>query len=64
MAKAKQYKLAQPVAGSFIGSRGRVSYSIPAGRVSERDVDPEVLERLVAAGSAVVLTKADSKESA
>lgn len=64
MARAHQYKIAHPVAGSFVGSRGRISYSLPAGRVSARDVDPEVLERLVAAGSAVVLTKANSKESA
>jgi hypothetical protein len=65
--RTKQFEIREAVRGSFVGARGRVRYDLEAGTVSEQDVDPEVLARLMAtgaAGPAKVSTPAESEESA
>lgn len=47
--RTKQYEIREAVRGSFVGARGRIRYDLEAGTVSEKDVDPQVLARLVAA---------------
>lgn len=48
----KKFEIREAVRGSFVGAQGRVDYDLEAGTVSEKDVDPEVLALLLAAGSA------------
>jgi len=62
MTRAKQYQIKDAVRGSFVGAHGRVSYDIPAGRVSERDVAPEVLAVLLASGVAVPASRSSDSE--
>ena len=50
--RIKKFEIKEAVRGSFVGAQGRVDYDLEAGTVSENDVDPEVLARLLAAGSA------------
>jgi hypothetical protein len=52
-----KYRIKEWVSGSFVGARGRVRYELEPGIVSEKDVDPEVLARLIAAGKAVKASK-------
>jgi hypothetical protein len=65
MARRKQhYEIREPVSGSFIGALGRVRYEVEAGVVAEGDIDPEVLDVLLASGTAVKAAKpAESEES-
>ena len=62
MPRAKHFQIKEAVRGSFVGARGRVEYDLSAGRVSERNVDPEVLARLVRSGVAVPAPKPDASE--
>lgn len=63
--RAAQYRIRSYVSGSFVGLLGRIAYELEPGTVSEKDVDPEVLARLIAAGRAVKASKtAESEESA
>jgi hypothetical protein len=66
MAKRKQhYEIREHVSGSFIGATGRVRYEVEAGVVTEGEIDPEVLDVLLATGTAVKAAKpAESEESA
>ena len=50
--RQQKYEIKEAVRGSFVGAQGRVDYDLEAGTVSEKDVDPEVLALLLAAGSA------------
>jgi hypothetical protein len=60
-----KYEIKEWVSGSFVGASGRLRYELEAGIVSEKDLDPEVLARLIAAGKAVRASKPTaSKESA
>ena len=52
MSKVKKYEIKEAVNGSFVGASGRIDYNLEAGTVSENDVDPEVLARLLVAGIA------------
>ena len=65
MAKRRQqFKIREPVSGSFIGATGRVRYEVEAGVVAEGEIDPEVLGVLLATGAAVKAAKpAESEES-
>lgn len=65
MAKRKQrYEIREPARGSFIGALGRVRYEVEAGIVAEGEIDPEVLDVLLASGLAVKAAKpAESEES-
>ena len=62
--RAKQYEIREAVSGSFIGAHGRVRYDVEAGSASERDVDREVLELLIATGYAVDPDEHTESESA
>jgi hypothetical protein len=66
MAKRKQqYQIRERVSGSFIGALGRVQYEVEAGIVAEGEIDPEVLDVLVASGLAVKAARpAGSEERA
>jgi hypothetical protein len=65
MSNTAKYQIKEWVSGSFVGASGRVRYELEAGIVSAKDVDPEVLARLIAAGKAVKASKpAKRKESA
>jgi hypothetical protein len=59
-----RYRIKEWVSGSFVGAHGRVRYELEAGIVSEKDVDPEVLARLIAAGKAVKASKLAEEDSA
>jgi hypothetical protein len=50
---AKKYRITEAVRGSFVGAGGRVRYDVEPGLASEKDLDPEVLATLLAAGYAV-----------
>lgn len=50
--QAQKYEIREAVRGSFVGAQGRIDYDLEAGTVSEKNVDPEVLARLIAAGVA------------
>jgi len=65
MAKRKQhYEILEHVSGSFIGTTGRVRYEAEAGVIAEGEIDPEVLDVLLATGTAVKAAKsAESEES-
>jgi len=60
--RIEKYEIKEAVRGSFVGSRGRVDYDFEAGTVSEKDVDPEVLAVLLAAGSAVDTSAPEADE--
>lgn len=62
----KQIEITTAVRGSFVGAHGRVSYELEAGAAFEKDIDPEVLDRLLASGVAArrAPKPAQSEESA
>lgn len=63
--RQQKYEIREAVRGSFVGAHGRIDYDLEAGTVSEKDVDPEVLARLIAAGSVGKPSKpAESEDSA
>ena len=65
--RVHKYEVAEAVRGSFIGQLGRVRYDVEPGVVSEADVDPEVLEVLIASGAAARVKAekpAESEETA
>jgi hypothetical protein len=63
--RTQQYEIKEAVRGSFVGAHGRIDYDLEAGTVSENDVDPEVLTRLIAAGHVGKPSKpVESEESA
>jgi len=55
--RATKYRITERVSGSFVGAHGRVRYALEPGTVTDQDVDPEVLARLIAAGKAVKASK-------
>lgn len=50
--KSKSLEILEPVSGSFVASTGeRLTYAMDAGNVAESDVHPELVARLIRAGS-------------